>query len=116
MNLLICGSRGIDEYKIIEAAIAHFELEGKITTITSGGARGADTLAEKYADNHSIPKVIIKADWATHGKGAGYIRNAEMINSGVDAVLALWDGQSRGTRNTLELADKKEIKKYIYLC
>ncbi len=53
------------------------------------------------------------ADWDKHGKPAGYIRNAEMADK-AEALLALWDGQSRGTLHMINLAKKKGLLVYVW--
>ena len=74
--LLIVGSRSITDYALISSVLAvHCNPE---TVIVTGGANGADSLAERYADEHNLKKIIMKADWDKYGKRAGYIRNAEM--------------------------------------
>ena len=75
---------------------------------------GADALADNWG--HRRVDVIVErhpADWATHGKRAGFIRNAEMVErvKGVKAiVLAFWDGESKGTKHTIDLAKKAELE------
>lgn len=73
------------------------------TAIISGGARGTDTLAERYAKTVlNIPIQIILPDWKTHGRAAGPIRNKEIVKRS-DHVIAFWDGTSRGTKSTINL-------------
>lgn len=76
--------------------------------IISGGARGADLLAERFAMQYSIPTEIFLPDWAKYGKKAGLIRNKEIISS-ADQVIAFWDGESNGTRSSINIA--KKLKK-----
>ena len=73
------------------------------THIISGGATGADALAERYAQETGKPLTVFKPDWEKHGKAAGPIRNRAIIES-ADLVLALWDGQSKGTADSLKKA------------
>lgn len=42
--------------------------------------------------------VEFPADWNTHGKAAGPIRNRKMAEY-ADALLLIWDGKSRGSTN-----------------
>ncbi len=100
MKLLIAGSRGITDFDLS----AHIPPE--TTVIISGGAKGVDTLAEKYADEHGYDKIIIKPDYNTYGRGAPLRRNEEMVEL-ADMVLVIWDGQSRGTKYTANYAKKK---------
>jgi hypothetical protein len=68
--------------------------------IISGGARGADTLAERYAKEYSIPFELFKADWNKYGKAAGPTCNSEMIDR-CDEVIAFWDLRSKGTKHMI---------------
>lgn len=103
MKLLIVGSRSIVDYDIS----AHIP-EG-VDLIISGGAVGIDTLAEKYADGQGIEKLIIRPCYEKFGRAAPIRRNEEMVDL-CDAVLAVWDGKSRGTAYTLKYARKKGKK------
>ena len=103
MKLLIAGSRSITD----------FDLEGVVPegvdTIISGGASGVDTLAEEYADKHNIEKIIVRPEYDKYGKAAPIKRNQEMVDM-CDEVLIIWDGVSRGTKNTANYAKKKGKK------
>ena len=109
MKALICGSRSFNHYKILENRLKFLPIK----TIISGGARGADLLAERYADEVGIEKMIFYADWEKHGKKAGYIRNAEMIKENPNLVVAFWDGESNGTKDTINKAKKLKIDTLI---
>lgn len=100
MKLLIAGSRSIIDFDLS----AHIP-EG-VDLIISGGAVGIDTLAEQYADAHGIAKLIIRPQYEKFGRAASIKRNGEMVDL-CDAVLAVWDGVSRGTKYTLDYARKK---------
>ena len=101
MKLLIIGSR----------TISGFDLKGYIppetTMIISGGAEGIDSEAEHYADRHRLSKLILRPQYQLFGRAAPIRRNEEMVDY-ADAVLAIWDGVSRGTANTIAYAQKKE--------
>lgn len=75
---------------------------------------GADALADHWGQQRvDVTVERHPADWATHGKRAGFIRNAEMIDrvKGVMAiVLAFWDGESKGTKHTIDLAKKAGLE------
>ena len=100
MKLLIVGSR----------SITGFDLSPYITidvdTIISGGADGIDSLAEQYADMHRISKYILRPRYDLYGRAAPIKRNEQMVDI-ADAVLVIWDGQSKGARYTLKYAQKK---------
>jgi len=80
-----------------------------VKSVVSGGARGADSLGEQYARQVGVPLERYPADWNKHGKGAGFIRNREMANH-AEALLLIWDGQSRGSANMLQEALKCGLK------
>lgn len=104
--LLVVGSRSITDYEYIKNTLDKYR--NSDTVIVSGGAKGVDTLAERYADENNLQKVIMKADWDKYGKRAGYIRNAEMhkfISDKEDKLcIAFWDGYSKGTAHNFNLA------------
>ena len=100
MKILIAGSRSIEEFDLSP----HIPIETEL--IISGGARGIDSVAEKYADQHSISKLILRPDYRCYGKGAPIKRNEKMVEI-ADLVLVIWDGVSRGAKYTAEYARKK---------
>lgn len=111
MKTIIAGSRTIEDYSILLKAIVSSEFE--ITQVISGNARGVDKLGEIYADLKKIPCDLFPANWSEYGKSAGVIRNKEMANN-AEALIAVWDGKSRGTLNMIEIARKKGLKVFVY--
>ena len=101
MKILIAGSRDIDNFDL-EAYIPK-----EVTLIISGGAKGVDTLAEKYADKHKLSKLILRPNYARYGKAAPILRNREMVDL-ADKVIIVWNGTSRGTNQTLDYAKSTE--------
>lgn len=77
--------------------------------IVSGGAKGADALGEKYAKEKGYKLKRFIAEWDKYGKKAGILRNHEMAIY-ADALLAYWDGQSRGTKNMIDEARTNGLK------
>lgn len=90
---------------VVEAAVARIAAKHPTATIVSGGAKGVDTWAERAAQKHGLECKVIRPDWDKHGKGAGMIRNTEIIEA-ASHVLAIWDGFSRGTADSLRKARK----------
>ena len=80
-----------------------------LTIILSGLAKGADTLAVRYADEHGYACLGYTADWGRYGKSAGIRRNTQMADN-ADALIAFWDGSSRGTKNMIEQAQAKGLQ------
>lgn len=106
MNVAIVGSRTFeDEYVISQAIISLTYQHGDKLTIVSGGARGADSLAEQVAKELSIPTIVHLPNWNLYGKSAGFRRN-DLIVKDADMVIAFFaDGKkSRGTSNTVAQA------------
>lgn len=103
MKLLIAGSRSI-----VDCDLAKYIPNG-VELIISGGARGIDTLAEQYADEMGIEKIIIRPQYEKYGRSAPIKRNEEMVDL-CDVLLAVWDGESHGTKYTLNYARKKGKK------
>jgi hypothetical protein len=111
MKVIIAGSRGITDLRDIVRAIEDSGFE--ITKVISGTARGVDQLGEEYARIQNIPVKQFPADWDTHGKSAGYKRNVIMADY-ADALIAIWDGKSRGTAHMITIANNKRLKIYVH--
>lgn len=110
MKVIIAGSRSITDEQFIFSAIKESGFE--ITEVVSGGASGVDKFGEKYANRYDIPLKIFPADWEKKKASAGIIRNAEMAGY-AEALIAVWDGISRGTRNMIEVANRKGLKVFV---
>ena len=100
MKLLIAGSRSIADFDLAPYISEETDL------IISGGATGIDSLAEKYADEHKISKLILRPKYHLYGKAAPIKRNECMVDL-ADEILIVWDGVSRGAQSTLKYAKKK---------
>ena len=99
MKLLIAGSRSIESFDLAKYIPPQTEL------IISGGARGIDTVAERYADAHRISKLILRPQYSLYGRAAPIKRNECMVDLS-DAVPVIWDGISKGTKHTIAYAEK----------
>jgi len=106
MKLAIVGSRNFKSFRKMYLSIQKLMEVSDIELIVSGGAKGADTLAEHFADMYNIPKKIFKPDWNTFGKRAGFLRNKDIVDT-ADQVIAFWDGKSKGTKSTIDLAKEQ---------
>lgn len=109
MKVAVIGSRNFSDYNKLKTVLDEVSV---ITQIVSGGARGADTLAERYAKLHNIPTLIHKPEWNKYGKAAGMIRN-KLIIEHADLVIAFWDGSSPGTKHSIKLCEKTNKKVQI---
>ena len=112
MKIAIVGSRGFNDYEMLVSFITSNISVSDIAAMVSGGAIGADTLGERFAEEHNIEKVIYKPDWKLHGRAAGFIRNEEIIKA-ADVVFAFWDGTSRGTADSINKSYKYNKKVFI---
>lgn len=98
-RVIVAGSRGIDDLRIIRSAI---EESGFVAVeFVSGTAIGADRLGEQVAAELEIPVRRFPAQWDKHGKAAGMFRNREMGDY-ADALIAVWDGVSPGTKSMID--------------
>ena len=109
MKVAIIGSR--DLHMDIGKYIKKYVDVKNITLIISGGARGIDTLAEKYAIEHDIPMKIFYPEYENHGSNAPLRRNIDIVDM-ADIVVAFWDKESRGTKFVIDYA-RKSGKKLI---
>lgn len=105
MKLAVVGSRDFNDYELLKSEIDKIKNILNIDTIVSGGARGADTLAERYANEYNLGKLIFLPEWEKYGKRAGFIRNT-IIWDHADAIIAFWDGVSKGTKHTVDKFSK----------
>ena len=110
MKTIIAGSRDIEDIAELYAAIE--ECGWTPSIVVSGTARGVDRLGELWAENKGIPIERHPADWNTHGKRAGRIRNAQMALS-AEALIALWDGKSKGTQHMIEVAKLHGLRVFV---
>jgi YspA, cpYpsA-related SLOG family len=111
LKTIIAGSRNITDLDLLEQFIEKSGLQ--ITTVISGSARGIDKLGETWADKHDIPVLRYPAEWKKYGRGAGPVRNKDMVDN-AEACIVLWDGRSKGTKNMIDLAHKKGLLIHIY--
>jgi hypothetical protein len=113
-RVIVAGSRTATSeatYHLLERKL-DLILKNKSVThdivIVSGTASGADRLGERYAASRSYRVDRYPADWDKYGKRAGYLRNETMAQN-ADALVALWDGKSRGTEHMLNIAHEQYL-------
>ena len=112
LKIGVVGSRAFNDYKLLKDTLD--EYKDRVFLIVSGSAKGADSLGEKWANENNVKTLIHKPDWETHGKAAGFIRN-ELIVDDSDIVIAFWDGLSRGSEHSINLAKKQgKLEKIVY--
>ncbi len=113
MNIAIVGGRDFNDYTLLkESILAYIDAHEKPENIVSGGAKGADTLATQFATEMGIPLLIFKPDYQRYGRGATLVRNTQIIEN-AEVVFAFWDGQSKGTKDSIKKAEKLEKELYV---
>jgi hypothetical protein len=109
-TICINGSRGFTDFLRLrnEMDLLIPDALDRPLKILSGACRGPDLLGEKWAGIKGIPVKRFPAEWNKYGKAAGMIRNKEMIDE-ADELISFWDGESRGTKDAIDLAYDKGI-------
>ena len=110
MKVIIAGSRTIIQYDKVKEAILNSKYN--ISEVVSGTAIGVDRYGERFALLNNIPIKKFPANWDKYGKKAGIIRNEEMAKY-ADALIAVWNGTSSGTKHMIYIAEKYHLKTYI---
>lgn len=108
IRLAVVGSRSFVNYPLLKQQLDKIQLQVNIEVIVSGGAKGADLMAERWAEENNIPTQIYKPDWKKYGNAAGPMRNKDIV-ADADLVIAFWNGWSSGTASSIGLA--KEMGK-----
>ena len=110
-RVIIAGCRDFNDYELLKEKCDYFLQDEKKedVVIISGHSSGADALGERYAQERGFQLETFPADWKAHGRAAGPIRNARMA-SAANALIAFWDGKSRGTKNMIETAKNHNLK------
>lgn len=108
LKVIVAGGRDFSDYQRLSDVLYGYAKQAGddvAVSIVSGMARGADKSAYAFACVNNVNCYKFPADWNKHGKSAGFIRNAEMAQF-ADALIAFWDGQSRGTKHMIETMQK----------
>lgn len=105
MKVLVCGGRNFLDWSLLKEVLDDLFDELGLSCIIQGGAKGADFLAKVYASELQISCKEYPANWKKYGKGAGCIRNQEMLDeSKPDYVVAFYGGS--GTKDMVKRALK----------
>jgi hypothetical protein len=114
LRTIIAGSRTTTQSDF-NSAISSCKWARHISCVLSGTARGADKLGERWARSRCppIPVERYHANWNRYGSRAGFIRNETMVEQ-AEALIAVWDGKSNGTRHMIEIAYDFGLKVYVY--
>jgi hypothetical protein len=107
MRTIIAGGREFSDSGLMLDSIN--ELEWDISQVVCGLARGADLMGKTWAEGYDVSVAEYPAKWKELGRKAGPLRNIEMSEN-ADALLAFWDGESKGTKHMIDQATKKGLK------
>jgi len=115
-TILVTGSREYGDRRAVWGALNDRLIQHGAFVLKHGACpSGADMHARTWfilvGSHAGVTEDPYPADWPTHGKAAGFIRNKEMIDSGADEVLAFFQAgaTNKGTQNTVDLAHKAGI-------
>ena len=111
MKVIVAGGRNFQDYEVVKKAIE--ESTYTITEVVCGCATGVDSLGERWANENNITISKFPADWNKHGRAAGPIRNQKMAEY-AEGLIAVWDGESRGTKNMIMQGNNKHMDVFIY--
>ena len=111
LRTIIAGMRDFHDYGAVYQAMA--DAPWWVSVVLSGKATGVDALGEKWARFFQVPVEDYPADWEAYGRAAGPIRNREMASK-AEALVAVWDGKSRGTGNMIGEARKAGLRIHIH--
>lgn len=100
------GSRNFTDVELAKKTLEELHLKHGAFVLISGGAKGGDKIGAEIAAQKGWECIIHPADWKLYGRRAGLIRNQTIISQ-ADAVVAFWDGTSRGTEHSLRLAEEQ---------
>jgi len=108
LKIGVVGSRGFNDYKLMCDTLEKYRDD--VFLIVSGGARGADSLGERWAKDNHVKTLIIRPEWhdseGNYVPSAGFDRNEDIVDNS-DIIVAFWDGLSRGTENTIGIAKEQ---------
>lgn len=115
-KVIIAGSRDFNNYEYLKQKCDTL-LENKRKTheiiIVSGGAKGADTLGERYAKERGYKILIFQPQWKTYGRSAGIRRNNQMADA-AQAAIIFWDGSSKGSKNMADCMKSRSKTYFVF--
>lgn len=112
MRIIIAGSRSVSE-EDVRRAIQLCPWAGFISAVVSGTAKGADEFGELWAMHNQIEVHRFPADWKKFGRRAGPMRN-KVMSENAEGLIAVWNGQSRGTHSMINLANKRGLRISVF--
>ena len=117
-RVIIAGGRDFENYeymceKLNDLFYNSTNFEKRDIKIISGMAKGADTFAIRYADEHNLTKILFPANWKSYPRIAGFLRNEDMLSIATH-LIAFWDGKSSGTKHMIDIAQEKGIPIWVF--
>lgn len=114
MRILVCGGRNFTDFAKVDSVLEQIIFDGdsepiEPTHIITGGARGADFLAQRFALGCRIPHTVYPAQWEMYGKSAGYRRNIQMLEEGKPDLVVAFPG-GKGTAMMIDIAKKAGVE------
>ena len=108
VRLLVCGGRKYSNWDFLYRTLTVIHNFTPVSVLINGGATGADNLGAWWAYYNNVPILTFKAKWDEHGRGAGHIRNTQMIKEGMPTKVAAFQG-GKGTENMIKQSFKHGI-------
>lgn len=109
MRVAVIGSRSFSSYSFLCRQLASLP----VSSVVSGGARGADSLAARFAQARGLPLRVFLPDYTRYGRSAPLVRNKSII-AAAELVVAFWDGRSAGTAHALGLARRRGLVCHVF--
>lgn len=104
MKVIVCGGRDFTRRGLLLKTMDELHAKRHFRQLMQGGARGADAIAQDWAKTHpEVTRFVCRADWETHGNGAGLVRNRRMLTWGPGLVVAFPTG-GPGTAHMMKIA------------
>lgn len=117
-RIIIAGGRDFENYEYMCEILNDLfynstNFEKRDIKIISGMAKGVDTFAIRYADEHNLTKILFPANWKLYSRAAGFLRNEDMLSIATH-LIAFWDGKSSGTKHMIDIAQEKGIPVWVF--
>ena len=106
MRLLITGDRNWSNDQIIGAVLTSLARDYPDLVLIEGGANGADILSADIGRYLGIKVLEFKADWNRFGRGAGPIRNQQMLDEGKPTAVMAFHPDLKNSRGTLDMVKR----------
>ena len=108
LRVIVAGGREFNQKTRLFKYLDQYHEKTPITSVVCGMARGADSIGKEWAESRGVAVNKFPADWDNLGKKAGPLRNIDMANN-ADALIAVWDGKSSGTKHMINTARGKGL-------